>query len=83
MRELVTIDLRDLYSRRQAEPCKQQSGHRTILTNEQEWFLWSLKDHSTQRQLSADMHISRDKIQETIKRLTEQGGPQGKRPEWI
>lgn len=83
MRELVTIDLSDLYSRRLAEPGKQASGRRLELSNDQEWYLWTLRDHCTLRTFADDLKIGRDKISDTLKRLKDQGGPQGKKPEWV
>jgi len=83
MRDVVTIDLRALMEKRLTEPGKQGSGHRLTLTNEQEWYLWTLKDHCTQRQLSEDLKICRDKVTENKRRLEEQGGPKGERPAWV
>lgn len=83
MRELVTIDMRHLYEKRKSEPNKQNSGKRLILTNEQEWYLWTLKDHCSYKQLASDLGIGRDKVSEFIKQLTESDGPKGEKPEWM
>lgn len=76
-------DFAALFAKRLSEPGKQASGQRVVLSNEQEWYLWSLKDHCTQRQLAKDMKICRDKIHDNTKRLVEQGGPKGERPDWV
>lgn len=83
MRELVTIDLRGLYEKRLAEPGKGMCGLRRPLTNDQEWYLWTLREHCTLRQLSEDLGICKDKVTDGYKRLQEQGGPKGEKPAWM
>jgi len=78
MEELAT-----LFSKRMTAPPKGNSGNRVTLTADQEWYLWSLYDHCTQRELSSDLHIGKDKVKEHHDRLAAQGGPKGAKPAWV
>ncbi len=83
MRDVVTIDLRGLYEKRITEPNKSAGGTRRIMTNEEEWYIWTLYDHLIQKQIANDLKCGKDRIPEEYKRLKAQGGPKGEKPEWI
>lgn len=76
-------DFEAMFQQRLSEPGKQYSGRRRVLTNEEEWYLWKLKDHCTLKQLAQDLKICKDKVMDHRKRLEEQGGPKGEKPGWV
>lgn len=81
--ECTMADLAALYAQRKAEPGKMGGGTRRTLSSDEEWYLWTLYDHCTQKKLALDLNIGKDKVPEEYKRLQDQGGPKGAKPEWM
>lgn len=83
MREPVTIDLRGLYEQLAAMPDKRVGPHFHPWTSDEEWILWEMwerkKQPDTAKALKRCAGVCRARYEE----LKKQGGPQGKRPEWM
>lgn len=83
MRDPVELDIRGIWAELSARPQKSSSGGYRIFTNEEEWILWLQYPRVPQKALGRALHTATDKLVTEYKRLKEQGGPKGKRPEWM
>lgn len=80
MREVVELDLREVYAKLQALPPKVSKAP---ISNEQEWILWEMWPRVNVKTVSEAIHMSYDTAKRHYERLQEQGGPKGPRPEWM
>jgi hypothetical protein len=83
MREPVELDIRGIWAELSARPDKAQSGGYRVFTNEEEWLIWLQYRRIPQKALGRALHTATDKLALEYKRLKEQNGPKGKRPEWM
>lgn len=83
MREPVELDVRGIWAELSARPDKAQSGGYRIFTNDQQWIIWLQFNRIPQKELARAMHSGADRVAVEYKKLKEQGGPKGKRPEWM
>lgn len=83
MREPVELDIRGIWAELSARPNKAQSGGYRVFTNEEEWIIWLQFPRIPQKTLSRALHTATDKLVLEYKRLKDQGGPKGERPEWM
>lgn len=83
MREPVELDVRRIWAELSARPDKAQSGGYRVFTNEEEWIIWLQYKRIPQKALGRALHTATDKLALEYKRMKEQGGPKGQRPEWM
>jgi hypothetical protein len=82
MREPVELDVRGIWAELSKRPDKARGGYR-VFTNEEEWIIWLQYKRIPQKAMSRALHTATDKLALEYKRLKEQNGPKGKRPEWM
>lgn len=83
MREVVEFDVRGVFEELESYPDKGTSPRTRVLTNDEEWIIWEMWPRKSQRVLSRTMKMSGDTLKAHHDRLAKQGGPKGKKPEWM
>ena len=83
MRESVTIDLRGAWAEVQESRDMHAGAHLIELTNEEEWLLYLSWQKKGQEVTTRALGHGRDFLRRAFERLQKQGGPKGKRPEWM
>jgi hypothetical protein len=76
-------DYESIWKELQARPQKASGGGYRVFTNEEEWIIWLQFKRIPQKALGRSLHTATDKLALEYKRLKEQNGPKGKRPEWM
>ena len=83
MREVVEFDVRKVFDELEEYPDKGSLSKARILTNDEEWVIWEMFPRKSQRLIAKTMRMSADTLKAHHDRLAKQGGPKGKRPEWM
>lgn len=83
MRDTVTIDIRSVWAEVEAIPDKGYLGAKKAMTSDEEWILWVSYNRKSTKVLGQAMHYGPDRLKREYERLEKQGGPKGKRPEWM
>lgn len=83
MREPIELDIRGIWDTLQAMPQKKYGGMPRIYSNEEQWLIWLQHKRIPQKELARQLRSSTDRLAVEYKRMKEQGGPKGQRPEWM
>ena len=83
MREAVTIDMRGIWEQLSAMPDKTVGEHYKPWTPDEDWILWEAWKRKRQPDTAKALHRGIQPCRMRYDELKRQGGPNGKRPEWM
>lgn len=76
-------DYASIWASISAAPDRQVGEHRKPWSNEEDWILWEMWKRKRQPDTAKAFQRSVGACRIRYEELTKQGGPKGKRPEWM